>query len=616
MEPRYARAHVYTGVAYYQMGRVKEALQELDRASQLDEKDPLPHFMASIIYNDRLLPALAIESSRRALQLLPNLKSLNQLANDKQGYTNLGQAFSAFGMEEWAQHYAQDSYYPFWAGSHLFLADRYPGFFNKNSELFQGFLADPTTFGSSNRFQTLLPKPINNFSASFRATDIHDTGHGTSPNVQVSGFGNAVVPFAYFADHEQFNLKFRDGPYDQKTTTLAFGIAPRQDFGMFLFADQGHVKSEANAATYALDDNLRSNRADIGLHYKFSPDSQLWFKAGEFSSQDDIKGILNGAPIVSDVKVRQPEWGLRHTFATGNGHEVTWGAEQGQRRTSSDFFDNSLAPLAVFYLNYDYNERSFDAYVSDRWQVRPGFLVQGDLFYQHHRRKATYNDNVIPFPFLSTYSQESHSQTRFNPRLGMAYQFDQGPQVRLAYQRWLRPSLFSSLGPVATAGIPLEDRLVMRGGELDRLRGQLEWEYSNKSFVAAYFDFKKVDNNRFSMTPFALNELESLEKLRPRRFGSLATDDMLEFYNTPEYDGGRIKSGGISVNHLLTDQWGLFGRYVATSSRNTGSTFSGNRVPYLPRNTFALGATWVERAAGSLSAAWCIAPAVTRMRPT
>lgn len=596
MEPRYARARLYTAVAYYQGGRVQQALDELARASELDDKDPMPHFLASIIYTDTLRPGLAIESARKALRLLPNLKSLNQLANDQQGLTNLGQAFAFLGMEEWAQRYAQDSYYPFWAGSHLFLADRYAGLFTKNSELFQGFLADPTVFGGSNRFQTLLPKPVHNFSASMRVTSAHDLVHGTSPQIQASGFANSVVPFAYFVEHERFNLKFDEGPFDQRTTTVGLGLAPRHDLGMFFFADQSGLNTDAANSSYTLNQKLDAKRVDFGLHYKFSPDSQAWFKAGRFGSEDDVAGTFNGVPITSDVQVRQPEWGFRHTFMAGSGHEITWGFEQGTRTTASAYYDNTLAPVLLLLSDYDYRETSRDAFVSDRWRASPNLLLQGDLAYQRHRRSADYANYAILFgaPLLLGTTGENFSHSRLMPRLGMAYRFDDGPQIRLAFQRWLRPSLFSSLGPVATAGIPLEDRLVMRGGELTRLRAQLEWEYSRQSFLTAYLDHKKIDNNRFRLTPFALNELESLTKLRPRRLGALANDDMLEFVNTPEYDGGRIQSGGIALNHLLTDRWGVFGRYVATSSRNTGSAFRGNKVPYLPRHTVAFGATWAS----------------------
>lgn len=598
MEPRYARAHVYTAVAYYQLHRVQQALAELDRASQLDDKDPLPHFMASIIHADGLRPQLAIEQSRAALQRLPYLKSLNQLANDQQGLTNLGQAFAFLGMEEWSQRYAQDSYYPFWAGSHLFLADRYPGLFTKNSELFQGFLADPTVFGGGSGFQTLIPKPGHSSVVSIRSTSAGDTAQGTGPYVQASGFTNGVVPFAYFGNREDLNFKFKDGPLDQKISTLAFGVSPRHDTGVFVFADRNTLDTKTNTSQYGLTQNLGTDRVDMGFHYKFSPKSQLWMKAGRFGSNDNTIGELNGASIISVVNVSQPEWGLRHTFDADDAHEVTWGVENGDRRTISNFDDVTQASSGfVGNLNYDYRERSRDIFVSDRWRVSPKVLLQGDLFYQDHRRAADYVysalfDGVQLFAPIASGQDFSHSA--FNARLGMVYRFDDGPQLRMAYQRWLRPSVFSSLGPVATVGIPLDDRMVMRGGELNRVRAQLEWELSERTFVSTHLDARDVNNNRFERIPFALNELESLGKLRPRRLGALANDDMLEFVNTPEYDGGRIRSVGFSANHLLGNDWGVFGRYVGNWSTNTGLAQAGKEVPYVPRHMAALGASWAN----------------------
>jgi tetratricopeptide (TPR) repeat protein len=598
MEPRYARAHVYTAVAYYQMHRVDQALAELERASQLDEKDPLPHFMASIIHSDGLRPELAIEQSRAALQRLPYLKSLNQLANDQQGLTNLGQAFAFLGMEEWAQRYAQDSYYPFWAGSHLFLADRYPGLFTKNSELFQGLLADPTVFGGGSGFQTLVPKPGHSGSASMRATSVGDIAHGTGPNIQASGFTNGVVPFAYFANREDLNFDYKEGPWDQKISTLAFGVTPRHDTGVFLFADRDSLDTTAKTTGYNVKQNLTADRVDMGFHYKISPKSQLWLKVGRFNSNDNTKGELMGAQAVSIVDVSQPEWGLRHTFDAGETHEITWGVEDGNRSTTSNFFDVSQASYGlVGNLNYVYGERSQDIFVSDRWRVSPKVLLQGDLFYQDHTRTADYVSSMLfvgsPI-FAPDVKQQEFSHSAVNARLGLVYRFDDGPQLRMAYQRWLRPSVFSSLGPVATAGIALDDRMVMRGGELNRVRAQLEWELSAQTFVSSYLDARDVNNNRFTQTPFALNELESLGKLRPRRLGALSNDDMLEFVNTPEYDGGRIRSVGLAINHLLGNDWGVFGRYVGNWSTNTGLAYAGKDVPYMPRNMAALGASWAN----------------------
>lgn len=598
MEPRYARAHVYTAVAYYQLHRVEQALDELDRASQLDDKDPLPRFMASIIHSDSLRPQLAIEQSRAALQRLPYLKSLNQLANDQQGMTNLGQAFAFLGMEEWSQHYAQDSYYPFWAGSHLFLADRYPGLFTKNSELFQGFLADPTVFGGGAGFQTLIPKPGHSGIVSMRSTAAGDTAQGTGPYIQVSGLANGVVPFAYFGNHEELNFNFKDGPLDQKMNTLAFGLTPRHDMGVFVFADRDSLNAKVKTAQYNLQQSLVSERFDMGFHYKFSPNSQLWVKAGRFDSNDNTGGALVGTSVVSVVKVSQPEWGLRHTFDANDAHEVTWGVEGGKRRTTSNFDDVSQAEFGLLAsLNSVYQEHSQDAFVSDRWRISPKVLLQGDLFYQDHRRTADYVYSSLFqgesfFDPIVTGQEFAHSVV--NPRLGLVYRFDDGPQLRMVYQRWLRPSVFSSLGPVATAGIPLDDRMVMRGGELNRVRAQLDWELSERTFVSTFLDARDVNNNRFERTPFALNELESLSKLRPRRLGALANDDMLEFVSTPEYDGGRIRSVGFATNHLLGNDWGIFGRYVGNWSSNTGLAQAGKEVPYMPRHMAALGASWAN----------------------
>ena len=42
LEPRQARAHIYLGIAYWQLGRFEDALKEMRTASVHDPKDPLP----------------------------------------------------------------------------------------------------------------------------------------------------------------------------------------------------------------------------------------------------------------------------------------------------------------------------------------------------------------------------------------------------------------------------------------------------------------------------------------------------------------------------------------------------------------------------------------------
>ncbi len=596
MEPRYARVHLYKAVAYYQLEFFDQAFEELRRSEELDEKDPLPHFMASIMHSDLYEAGKAVDEARAAIGLMPYLKSLNQLETDQRGSANLGRAFADFGMEEWAQSYAQESYYPFWAGSHLFLADRYTGFFDKNSELFQGYLADPTVFGAGNRFNSLIPVPGDYVTAGFRAGK-NSEQTATQPTVQLNGLWNGSFPTAYFLNYEPSDIRGDEEHIDWKALTAAVGMKPSDNLGMFVFGsgtdiDQS-ISTQAGGMQFDLQDSLRADRIDAGFHYSFSPVSQLWFKAGAFKSDDHINGTISGSPITSDVDVRQPEYALRHTVRLGNSNELTWGGEIGRRETNKNFLDEVI-PGGFINSRYDFTDRSWEAYISDRWEPSKNLLLEADFPYQKHVRTATYPDYglIPPAPeFLLASSGERFNQSGFKPRAGFVYKFGEERLIRVAYQDWVRPVEFSSLGPVATAGIPLEDRLVTSGGELHRVRGQLEWQWSPGTFTMLFVDHKSVDNQPFINAPFTITEIEDLFKLQQRNFATLASDDLLE--GTPSFSKGRVNAAGFGLNQILTGSWSVFVRYVGEHSLNTSVENEGKQLPYLPRMAAAIGTTWV-----------------------
>jgi Flp pilus assembly protein TadD len=604
MEPRYARVHVYTAAAYYQQGDVKQAESELARAAELDDKDPLPHFMAAMIHSDQFRPADAVDAARAARERLPFLKSLNQLANDQQGSANLGQAFAYLGMEEWARSYAQDSYNPFWAGSHLFLADRYTGLYTKNSELFQGLISDPTVFGASNRFKNLVPSPTFNLGASLRYTRSDDVD-GFSPQVEMSGYRAEPKPWAWYLGYEGVDWDLFHRPYDLDVFTAALGVKPSHDTGLFLFADASRQDSQpvgtVNGLDYDLDDRLDTRRLDLGFHYKLRPDSQVWLKAGYFQSEEDTAGILGVlpyfySPIQATTEVGLPEFAFRHSFATTGGHQISWGMDLGWRGTDAIFRDDVFGD-GTFLLGHDYEitENSWDAYLSDVYQFSSYLTLEGSLVVQKYRGKATDIPSLIlppDPPDYGTPSMEENDHDQLSPRLGLIYRPDEQTHIRLAWQNWIRPAGMSTLGPVATAGIPLDDKLVMRGGELNRIRLQGEWEATPRTFLMGYLDYKDIDNNRFSIRPFAVSDLESLGKLRPRDYGQLMRDDLYEFVDAPDYAGGEVGTVGLTVNQMLGREWGVMGRYIYTDSRNSDD--SSLDIPYLPRHTAAVGATWVH----------------------
>lgn len=592
MEPRYARVHVYNAVAYYQLGDLDQAFSELKRASELDDKDPLPHFMAAQMASDQLRPADAIDSARAALQRMPYLKSLNQIANDQQGSANLGQAFAFFGMEDWAASYAQESYSPYWAGSHLFLADRYVGLFTKNSELFQGLISDPTVFGAGNRFKSLVSAPASHAGMSMRYTHSDDFD-GWSPQVEFSGYRAEAKPMAYYLGYEKLDWDRFDRPFDLGTFTAAFGIKPRYDLGVFMFADASRQDSEPagdfGGFNFDVRDRLDTRRIDIGMNYQLQPDNQVWLKAGYFNSKERFDGEFGVDIVNARSTIEVPELAFRHSFDNLSGHQISWGIDAGRRTTRASLDDN-------FLLRTDYRvkENSTDLYVSDRLSLADNLDVQGDLVWQRQRRQATEQPFITAFdppePGLPT--DERLDTQQLSPRLGLVYRPSDSSRIRIAYQNWLRPTTFSALQPVATAGIPLEDRLVTRGGELKRLRLQGEWEASPSTFVMGYADYKRIDNNLLSIRPPSVSDLESLGKLRPRDFGSLMRDDLYEVADTPDYAGGDIASLGFSVNHLLNRQWALNARYAWTDSEN--SDVAALAVPYLPKHALALGATWIQ----------------------
>lgn len=600
IEPRYARAHMFVAVAHYQRGRSELALRELARASELDDKDPLPHLLASMIQTDLFRAADAVESARTAMRLLPYLKSLNQVANDRQGSANLGRSLTFFGLEDWAQSRAQESFYPYWAGSHLFLADRYPGQYNKNSELLQGFLSDPTVFGSDNRFQSLVARP-GTYGRVLYGFSRGDDLRASLPVLRVNGLvsGDTQVAFLMDLDKPVFHFKGESrGRSDGHAATGAIGVRPAHELGMFFYGFQQETDSDtvtrAAGTEVAILSAQKTSFASVGANYRFGPQSQLWARAGLTLGEENAVGLIGSTLVASTLDNRLPEYAVRHTFDAG-AHQFTWGFEQSHRKARNDW--NVEGPPGFFGINYDvYDERTRAAFFSDSFDVTADLLVQADAWWQDSRRVRIGDANFgIPGVFaipvlLETERRDFRGVT---PRLGFRWRPGQGVLVRAAWQDWSRPAGLSSLGPVATAGIPADDRLVSRGGRLKRFRGQVEVERGPRFFWSAHGERKEIENKPFSLSPFIVTEDDNLTKLRDFDFGRLGAGDLYEFIRVPEFEAGRVELAGLSANWIPARELGLSSRYVYTRSENTGSRYPGRWIAYHPRHTVALGLTWI-----------------------
>ena len=607
LEPRYARAALYTGVAYYQLGRRTAAIETFRRAAELDPRDPLPHLMLAVVASDELAWGDAVTASRAAVERMPYLKSLNQLLNNQKGYAGVGSAIASFGLEEWAQAYAYEAYTPYWSGSHLFLADRFAGLFNKNSELYQGFLTDPTVFGASNRFSTLIPRPGDY--ASVVGTAARQDFRAAEAQVVFNGYHNEVLPFAYHVSLDGFRfLRTDNDGIDGKAgvATVGLGVRPSHDLGLFLFATRNRTSVTYVDSTLGLPGNpvaLDTERVDAGLNVKFAPESQVWVKVGRGRERPSLGGQVyfaaDGERLAFDVAsfsatTRADDAQLRHTVDLTPAWQLSWGAEYAEQTLPSAVLLTVASTVGVAeFANTDFRSRQF--YVANRFRPLPEGLVQADIGWSAFRKRHERANLLLVAgedPLLLESANDDHDIDELDARAGVAWRLRPDQTVRLAWQRWRRPASVSTLGPVDTAGIPLDDRLVTVGGRLQRVRGQFEWETTPQTFWQFHADRRRIENvpnPAGALLPdFELTDLERLRNLIQNNVNGV---DLYE--DDPEFGAGRVRAAGIALNQIVTPTSSIALRYLYHDGRNTTSEYSGNAIPFLPKHLAQIGTTWV-----------------------
>lgn len=640
LEPRYARAKTYTAVAYYRLGRHQDAISTLRQASELDDKDPVPYMFLSQIYTDLFRAGEAIAASRAAVTRLPYLKSLNQLANDQKGSANLGASLAFFGLEDWALELAQQSYYPYWGGSHLFLADRYVGEFNKNSELFQGFLSDPLAFGAGNRYSSLLQT-----SGHYGAVDASFDKSGyrlSAPAATVNGLVNGGVPVAYFAQGQRavashFPIDvgvvgvpaFADpsGGADVRAqvATLGLGAMLTERVGLFAYGNEFKVKLRGRNRVDLFGDDPISTTIDntvrqsaLGLSFRASPTSQTWAKVGHSEEYT----LLAGAPalFVQDASAgvlglfaapakKFEDFQLRHTMDLAAGTRASLGVEHVRETQDSEvagagtLFNAATYPAAADVLLFsgsNHITRRFTALTAAlQRQISPSVQLDGTVAVNELRERIRGDNAAVLLIDGATdvnsvkVDDRRHTVT---PRLGLVFRPDERMSFRVAYQDWLRPLSVSTLNSVETAGIPIEDRLLEAGGRLKRGVAQWSWGVAEDSFVSLKADYQRVRNPGTLGVDLRTPSLPFLEALRNTQLFNLSSTDLLEA--TPEFERGTVRAFTAGASRLFTANLSGYVKYLYQDSdseyQNDGRWVTGKRIPFLPRDTFVLGTTFAH----------------------
>jgi Flp pilus assembly protein TadD len=630
LEPRFSRAQLYTGISYYQLGDRTRALEALGQATQLDSKDPLPYLMRALIYGDAQDLAAATQAAQQAQLRMPYLKSANQLLNNQKGSANVGSALANRGLEEWARSYAAVSYSPYWAGSAFFLADRYTEGFNKNSELFRGFLLDPLSFGVSNRFSSLVP--VSGHYASLGAGRELADVNLSAVQATANGLFMSDTPLAYSLVGQKATAQRRDGQLRDGqfgNFGVGLGMKPSHDLGMFYFGSR--ISFRARLAQPIVDNTdtfvggpagVTNTRHDIGLNWRLAAENQVLFKLGyglqktRLSGDSSIPSFVNALNTqlasepqllpfnpLSDTQyrsgLRDRDVQLSHSFTPRPVLRLAWGYETVSERQDVDakiIFQSRPVPALIVRLQQQARrDVKYTAwYASSRGKPSEALEWQADLMYQK-LQGLSQGATSLDVPDLGAVTDNNPAMPEkvsgFNPRLGLRFSPAAGQQMRVVYQRWRRPLGVTSLAPADTLSIPVEDRLVRAGGLQHKLRIQYDGQLSDSSYLQWFAQQRRVRNLLNPLDSISSTfDLTDLDSLRPRKQGFGQAFNELEA--TPFFSEAHVSSTGLAGNWILSRAWTLTTRYTYTHSRNTSVDAEGLKVPYISRHLFNTSLHW------------------------
>lgn len=590
LEPRYAKAQVYTAIAWYQLGRDDAAMAALDRAKKADPKDPLPYIYEAQIHRDRLQPVQALTAAREAMARFPYLKSLGPIANDRQGSANLGSAYAMLGLEAWAQRMAQQSQHPFYAGSYLFAADRTTDAFVKNSSLIQGFLTDPTVFGASPQRSTLMPTP--GLYGALEGGYSHGRGSDvTEPGVLVNGYRVSPMPMAGFAQYTAPQVHPGDVPLVGRGPSglVALGVKPQANLGVFFYHEVFRPRFE-HLSLFSANERLwgEEQRTYLGMQWQLDPKTALWMVAGQGEGRAQIQSVSQA--LARETRTDTPEFSLRYTALRDTG-EWSLVAErstmaQSRTQTSSGRFSSLSEILGVHAASH---------HLTGSWKRQLGpLLTQLDLNYANFEFTR---DEAIRTTRLS--SGASSTQTlpsvqrksnRLSPSLGLAWSPDAATTYRLAYQDITRAAGTTSLAPQDTAGVSLDVPGLEPGGRLQRFRVQGEWELGGTRFLKAFADYRRL-NNLQSDAGNVLNETVDLSQLRRLRQQGVGVPESIEsLAGQQAVAQGVVRAAGVVLEGVAGTRWGWSVAYLHHQTHN--KWLPGVALADYPRHTVRLGLSW------------------------
>jgi hypothetical protein len=329
---------------------------------------------------------------------------------------------------------------------------------------------------------------------------------------------------------------------------------------------------------------------------------------------------------------------VRHTRLFADRHVISAGVEAAARDYREESLEVNCSEVCPadymndtsrYFFGATVNEQSQQAYLVDEMttgplHTHPRLTLQGGVFVQRnvatlaitegleHRSYATTVEGV------KTYDPLVERTTVLSPRVGFVLRF--GPSmVRTAYADWVKPrGATDTLSNIGTAGVPLDDTLLLPGGRLKTLRTQFEWEVSPAStFVTVFGERQRVRQAEVTLElrggHIATQGIAALRSAaRDVSQTNVAGLGFAESaFDRPLIDTATVSTVGLGLNQVMARQLsghaeyrfsrgtanpGLFAGDIGTCDVAGDECVGSPLVPFLPDHLLSIGATWVSPA--------------------
>ncbi len=505
IEPNYSKAYVFMAVAHLHANEVEQAIVQLERAIKLDDKDPLPHVVASQIFSSKLETGRAISHARQAIDRTTEQTTWGQLANDQQGGANVGRRFLEVGLPNHAKEASQNTKKSDWAGSYLFRAATAPSSLERNSQYIRGFTLDSQTFGSQRNKPDVISRPGD---YGYRQIKIGLGEENNDISFKVGTNGRRIdgdKEFSYLTDLGFFATE-RDAYYASDDTDVSkfglgfIGLGWREGFDKNRFFTANIVPFETDG-TFPIKDTTA--RFDIGASVRKDKSIFLNSWAAESGDAQVYIDVSDNCTGIDNMKTSALEFGMSEIAINLPIGEFSWAAEGAYRQAESDYSVSGPSASSCTDLSSsfsDYQDRS-ETIVNNEydWMVSANLKQKsGSQEYEFRSRGILYDRDFEQKLTLDAVSQDgvtsNVSVLKFRPAFGISNSSDTlGYSIALIQD--YHPLKQSSLSIDDVAGVPTRFEFMNSGGHINQGSIHLRYKYSKRTKLFANFDFFEIENN-------------------------------------------------------------------------------------------------------------------------